>query len=115
MTRSIQLDADLTLTNGSESFAVHSTDDRLVVDAPSFRSLRSLRSLWKPVSSLPIAPTSTSPEVNVADLSIAIRVRRSTVAVYTGGKSARPLGGLGSRGVSIRLRGVIVAAVRLFT
>lgn len=133
MSRSLAVDADLTLTHDGEEIAVWTDDDgNLVVDAPSYRAARSLlkvvtgsptpaAELFGVASSLEDVESGVDPDLDALldghDLTVEIRVRYATVARL--GAATTPSGWRRRLGVrllgvpaAVGLRGAVVAAAR---
>ena len=74
------IDAELTLSHGDTTFSIWSEDNRLIINAPSVRSLRMLDRLLTTVETL-VDPASTVRSVlHTAGPTVEIQVRRAPIA-----------------------------------
>ena len=84
MSSTLSIDVSLELETGDTSFSVWSEDDRVVLNAPSLRSLSQLNSLLERIRSLfgPAVPSDRDPSSMVPPLEL--QVRRAPVARLDG-------------------------------
>lgn len=103
-------DVELQLTSGDDELSVFTEGDRLIVDAPSFRTALAARSL---LESPGVETELITAGLDVVELSIEFRIRRATVARIDpdarGGLIGRQLFG---DGASLAPGGVMAAALR---
>lgn len=108
--RSLSVDAELVVEGQGRTFRVWSEGDRLVVDAPSLRSLRALDSLQ---ATLPLGAVPPGDRLAESGLTVEVQVRRATVArLGSGVRSNRAGRRLTGVDAAIEWSGVATAAAR---